>query len=300
MNSGTRFLGALALALSVAGLPASAEAQSDDWEFTIAPYFLFGNLEGDVGILTQEAIPVDIGFDEIMENLQGAVIIHTEVWKSGWGVMGDLIWMGIGKDLDTPGPLPLVLDVQVDQFIIEGFVAHRFARPGRQLDLFAGVRVWDISIDLELEETDRAQTFGDTWVDPVVGGRVLQDVSEAMFLSARGDIGGFGAGSEFSWNLQGGIGYEAYDWLDLVLQYKALWVDFDNEKTGVDFLSWDTVTHGPLISLVFKFRAQRPHPGRVGPTHRPSGTRRAAFGRSLSRTTKVYYRPLPTTPSIAA
>jgi hypothetical protein len=253
MNSGTRFLGALALVLSVAGLPASAEAQSDDWEFTIAPYFLFGNLAGDVGIITQEASSVDLGFDKIMENLQGVAIVHAEVWKGGWGVMGDLIWMGIGKDLDTPGPLPLVLDVQVDQFVIEGFLARRFTSPGRQVDVFAGVRVWDVSIDVELEETDRAQSFGDTWVDPVVGGRILQDVSEAIFLSARGDMGGFAVGSDFSWNLQGGIGYAASDWLDLVLQYKALWVVFDNEMTGVDLFSWDTVTHGPLIALVFKF-----------------------------------------------
>lgn len=253
MNSGTRFLGALALALAFAGLPASAQAQSDDWEFTIAPYFLFGNLSGDVGLVLPESIPINLGFDDLMENLEAGLIVHAEVWKSGWGVMGDLIWLGLGKDVDTPGPLPLVVDVRVDQFIIEGFFARRFAEPGLQFDVFAGVRVWDIGVDLELVDTERAQDLGDSWVDPVLGARTVRDLSEGWFLTARGDIGGFGVGSDVSYNLQGGVGYEVAGWFSLVAQYKALWVDFDNEKTGLDFVSYDTVTHGPVIALVFRF-----------------------------------------------
>ena len=29
-------------------------------------------------------------------------------------------------------------------------------------------------------------------------------------------------------------------------------VEFNNEKTGLDFISYDTVTHGPLVALVFQ------------------------------------------------
>ena len=101
--------------------------------------------------------------------------------------------------------------------------------------------------------TPSSLDLGDSWVDPVVGGRILQDVSEDWFLTARGDIGGFGLGSGLSWNLPGGIGYDVADWFSLVAQYKALVVDFDNEKTGLDFLSYDTTTHGPLIGFVFHF-----------------------------------------------
>jgi hypothetical protein len=38
-----------------------------------------------------------------------------------------------------------------------------------------------------------------------------------------------------------------------VAEYKALGVDFNNEKSGLDFLSYDTVTLGPLIGFVFHF-----------------------------------------------
>jgi hypothetical protein len=145
------------------------------------------------------------------------------------------------------------LDIQVDEVVAEGFLGHRISRPGRRIDLFAGIRYWDLALDLELEDTPRALDLGDSWIDPVVGGRILQDVAEEWFLTARADLGGFGVGSDFSWNVQGGVGYDVADWFSLVAQYKALGVDFDNEKSGLDFLSYDTVTHGPVIGFVFRF-----------------------------------------------
>ena len=94
--------------------------------------------------------------------------------------------------------------------------------------------------------------LGDSWVDPVVGGRLVQDLAEDWFLTARGDLGGFGVGSDFSWNVQGGVGYEVSNSFSLVLQYKALDVDFQNDEAGSDFLSYDTTTHGPLLGFVFR------------------------------------------------
>ena len=69
----------------------------------------------------------------------------------------------------------------------------------------------------------------------------------------RGDIGGFGVGSDFSWNANGGVGYRVSTLFSLAAQYKALSVDFQNDKTGLDFLSYDTITHGPVIGFVFSF-----------------------------------------------
>ena len=114
--------------------------------------------------------------------------------------------MRLGDDTTLPGPASLVLDMEVDLFSIEGFLGHRFLGPNRQVDLFGGVRVWDIDIDMELVDTERALDRGDGWVDPVIGARILQDVAEDWYVTGRGDIGGLGIGSSFSWTLQGGVG----------------------------------------------------------------------------------------------
>ena len=251
MNSTTRFLGTLALALSFAGLPASAQAQSDDWEIVLAPYVLFGSLNGNAAIGSSGPTPVDLGFGDLVKNLEVGAMVHTEVWKGDWGVMADLVFMRLGDDVAL-GQVA-VLDIEVNEVVAEALLGRRFDGPDRRVDVFAGVRYWHLALDLELEGTPAALDLGDGWVDPVVGGRLVQDVSEDWFLTARGDIGGFGIGSDFSWNVQGGVGYDVSDRFSVVAQYKALSVDFDNEKTGLDFLSYDTVTHGPLIGFVFHF-----------------------------------------------
>ena len=253
MKPGIRSLAALTLVLSVAGLPAAAEAQSNDWEFVIAPFGLAASLTGDIGAGPIEGASVDLSFGDILENLKAVAMVHGEVWKGNWGVMGDLLWMRLGDDTTLRGPASRVLDMEVDLFSIEGFLGHRFLGPNRQVDVFGGVRVWDVGIDLDLVDTERARTLGDGWVDPVIGARILQDVAEDWFVTGRGDIGGFGIGSTFSWNFQGGVGWEPASWFSLLLQYKGLGADFENDETGEDYFSYDAIAHGPILGFVFRF-----------------------------------------------
>ena len=84
-------------------------------------------------------------------------------------------------------------------------------------------------------------------------GASIQELNLDWSVILRGDIGGFGISSDFSWNVQGGVIYAVSDWLSVVGQYRALDVDFQNEEAGLDFLSYDTTTHGPIAGLVFRF-----------------------------------------------
>ena len=38
----------------------------------------------------------------------------------------------------------------------------------------------------------------------------------------------------------------------LAIGYRGLGVNNDNDKTGRDFFSYDTITHGPILGFVFK------------------------------------------------
>jgi hypothetical protein len=46
------------------------------------------------------------------------------------------------------------------------------------------------------------------WLDPFVGARVRQQLAPGQEIVLRGDVGGFGAGSQFSWQAIG-----TYNWL---------------------------------------------------------------------------------------
>ena len=71
----------------------------------------------------------------------------------------------------------------------------------------------------------------------------------------RGDFGGFGAGSDFTWNLLGGLGYEwRFDtWqLEALLGGRALYQDFD-DGSGLKRFEWDVTQYGPVVALGFRF-----------------------------------------------
>src|SRR5262249_35927501 len=113
------------------------------------------------------------------------------------------------------------------------------------LDLLAGARYWRQDVDIRLALTATLDVSGLVlsggraiarsgtveWVDPLVGLRLRHQLAPGQDLVLRGDVGGFDAGSTFSWNVVG-----AYSWqiakqagvtYSGILGYRALSVDFD-------------------------------------------------------------------------
>jgi len=236
---------------AISGLPGDAASQSNDWEVTVAPYGMLASLTGEVGISPGTATAVDLSFGDLVKNLEMAGMIHAEAWKGDWGIIADFVYLRLGNK--NSSTFDGVVDIEVKEIVAEGLVGRRFEEPGRRIDVFAGVRFWDLSLDVELASRTTALNLGDSWIDPVAGGRIVQELSDAWFLMARGDIGGFGVGSSFTWNAQGGLGYEVSDAVSVIAQYRALSVDFDNEVSGLNGLTYDTTTHGPLFGVAFRF-----------------------------------------------
>jgi len=87
----------------------------------------------------------------------------------------------------------------------------------------------------------------------VIGLRGQVFVADKWSLYGSGNIGGFGLVSEFTWGLQGGVGYHFNDHFALHLQYKATGVNYDNDESGSGAFSYDTVTHGPMMGLAYRF-----------------------------------------------
>jgi hypothetical protein len=73
-------------------------------------------------------------------------------------------------------------------------------------------------------------------VDPFVGFRVRHAIGPSKELNLEGDVSGFGAGSDFSWQVVGTYGFDPSlcgTPFHAVLGYRALAVDFsENSKFG--------------------------------------------------------------------
>jgi hypothetical protein len=62
-------------------------------------------------------------------------------------------------------------------------------------------------------------------------------------------IGGFGAGSDFMYDVFGGVGYEINDMFSAVGGFQASYADYK----GKDGFLWDVTMYGPIIGASVKF-----------------------------------------------
>ncbi|WP_157505498.1 hypothetical protein [Geminicoccus roseus] len=79
------------------------------------------------------------------------------------------------------------------------------------LDLMVGTRFLSLDVGLTLQP-GRAQSrscdLDDNWADPLLGLCGRYEVTDAWFLTAAADLGGFGGSSDESWQAAATVGYQ--------------------------------------------------------------------------------------------
>lgn len=145
----------------------------------------------------------------------------------------------------------------------EIWAARNPVMPGTTaFDVIAGGRYWhqetDIAGSLVLDplvrETERSGSVD--WVDPFVGARLRNQLGPDEELVVRADFGGFGVGSDFSWQV-----LATYNWrmcvldahvLDGYIGYRALSVDY-SQGAGATRYEYDVLQQGPVIGATLHF-----------------------------------------------
>jgi hypothetical protein len=140
-------------------------------------------------------------------------------------------------------------------------------------DVLAGARYWHQDVDISANLTGTLALSGPLgitlsrnraiassgsvdWVDPFIGARVRHQLAPGQEIVLRGDIGGFGAGSQFTWQAIG-----TYNWLlcvpngipvDGYIGFRALSADY-SQGSGTSKFEFDNVIYGPVIGATMRF-----------------------------------------------
>jgi hypothetical protein len=229
------------------------EPAEKEWSFTLSTYGWATAIDGSISAGGRSA-DVDIAFKDVLKHLDMAFMAAAELRYKRWGFMGDLIYARLHDDIAPPAGIVFSSTHEVFKETIGTFaISYRVvdAKPA-YLDLFAGARVYsfysEIVLRPNLGQTGFKASGTSTWADPIIGLRGRYYVSRAVFLNGYADVGGFGAGSELSWQVLGAVGVQAARWCDVQLGYRALGFEYDGANGEQEI-----TTHGPIIGATIKF-----------------------------------------------
>lgn len=238
--------------LFIAGLSLCAQSQQytsitppDKWEFHVTPYIWVTGFHGDA---TVDGVPVN-DIDDGISNVgfQG----RFEGIKGRWGFFVNSTYINPSTDVTTPQRDPTL---NVTQWTVDLGGMYRVwsqcsGAEGKYqaVDVFLGGRYWNIDGDLE-----QIGEFNDSWVDPIVGARYLTSLSRRWVFDVRGDVGGFGVGSDFTWDALAEFGYRTSCRGTLLLGYSLLGVDRET-GSGANEFKYDVTFSGPVVGFDYRF-----------------------------------------------
>lgn len=252
------------LTLSVTETDAVAQVPSDhsQWTFDGAVYGWLMATQGTLGLKGLDA-DIDNSFADTLKASDSlmAFMAHGEARRDDIGIFLDISYVDLGYDGVTVGPS--TADASNDLAIVEVGGLYRFGRwptgvavqPGSwTLEGLGGLRYSYIDGEIDVVGGPAVERSKD-WVDPFIGLRAVAELSPAWEVSLRGDIGGFGLGSDFTWQLAGLLGYRFLLFgadAKTVVGYRALSQDYKT-GSGANRFKWDTTLHGPVLGLSFRF-----------------------------------------------
>jgi hypothetical protein len=230
-------LAATLLLMTLPGIVGASE-----WDYELELFLQGAGLEGTVGIGPREA-DVDLSFSDILDNLEFGAMTTFRATKERWAVLVDAIYFATGNTTERA-------DVDVDQLLLELDLVYRV---NDVFGFFLGGRYIDASTEVDfLGPVGLQADRSDSWIDPVVGVAMRTPMSERWTFSGRLDAGGFGVGSDSTWQARVRFGYRASERITAVFGYQIL--DFDYEDgDGLQRSLLDLQTSGPTAGLVIHF-----------------------------------------------
>jgi hypothetical protein len=236
-------------ALLGTALLAAAPLHAAEWKHELAPYLWGSGMNGTTTVGTVAA-DVDMSFGDILDNLEFGFMGAYRATRERLSVTVDAIYMGLGSA--GRGPAGYVkADVDLDQSALEVDMGYEVME---RFTVLAGLRYNDLSVDIKATGPlgTRTASQGESWLDPVIGATYTIPFAEDWSFTLRGDIGGFGVGSNFAWQGLGTLRWQVSERVGVLGAYRYIDMDYDTGK-GANYFEYDMSMSGPALGVVFTF-----------------------------------------------
>jgi hypothetical protein len=136
--------------------------------------------------------------------------LNLEASNDTWAIATDFIYINLKQDV-TSGLVIQNGDLSAKQFAWE---LADFRRVAPWLEVVIGGILSSVQAEANINvnsigggSTNRVKTHSQTWYDPMLIVRIKHNPVKKFMYEFRGEIGGFGIGSNFAWQIQAYASY---------------------------------------------------------------------------------------------
>jgi hypothetical protein len=255
------------------------------WQFELTPYFFFPlNVQG-TSTVDGITADLDLTLGDILDVLSFAAAGRFEAWnRNRFGIIleGDYLELNARDERLLEGPRGLLaLNIEADVTYEQAYFdlafgyrteiddgndedrATQAGLPDGTFDIIAGLRVQHLSqtidLDFELSGPNRRFAFSrdlggsETWVEPLLGARLVYNASPRLSFGSRVDVSGFSIdGLSLTFRLLAGLDWVFAGDTSLKAGYGFYGIEYETGE-GRDEFGIEQLQHGPYLAVTFRF-----------------------------------------------
>lgn len=245
----------LVAAALVAGATAFAPvgASAQDWSGQVTVYGWGAGVFGDYSPTPGQSLSFDKSLSEVLENLDAAFFLTGLARRGDLVLFGDLTYSKSSRTATLPPVTPLrpgtTISGEITMSSLTLAAGQRIdAGGGTTVDLMGGLRAWKLEGLLSTNAPNISFSSSKSFVDPIIAMRVHSPLSDRWSVLGYLDFGGFGVGSDFTWQAAVTANYQMRNNTYLSLGWRHLSVDYaEGNSTFKGGMS------GPLVGLTWQF-----------------------------------------------
>jgi hypothetical protein len=183
----------------------------------------------------------------VLEDLDAAFFASGQFRRNRFVVVADVSYASLSREGLVPPGIPA--SGEVSQLAITALAGAR-VEDGDDLtvDLLAGARLWNLDGRVDVPLAGVSVAPDKTFVDPIVAARVNIALAERLSGIVHADIGGFGVGSDFTYQVVGTLNYRIARSTFVSVGWRHLHLDYDDAGTA-----FEGSQTGPLVGVTQRF-----------------------------------------------
>ncbi|WP_027017205.1 outer membrane beta-barrel protein [Comamonas composti] len=240
------------LAVCATATTTSAHADQTDqggngWRYQLTPYLWMTGMNGHLRPLANSPTAhVNESFSELLSNLDAALFLSGTARQGQYVLQGDLSYASVSDKASLPLGLTANTRLRQTALTLTGGI-NRPLGTGSSLDLMAGVRLWDIKARVQVPGLGSFESR-EHFADPILAARWHHSLGPRWSSLVYADAGGFGVGSDSTWQIMASLNYEIRNSLYLSFGYRHLKVNYRDGGQRLDFSM-----SGPLVGATYRF-----------------------------------------------